>query len=126
MNKKFVRIVAIVLAFLMLLSVLMIAIEMLADNSAGARVTQGQIDELRRQKRDLERQKREIQSKINTIEFERMEEILRKEVLDERIKLTGMEIENVRETIAYYNLLIREKEYEVFLAQSREEEQFDR
>jgi len=125
-NKKFVRIVAIVLAFLMLLSVIVIAIDALTDTRASARVTQGQIDELRREKRDLERQKREIQSKINTIEFERMTEILRKEVLDERIKLTGMEIENVNETIAYFNLLIREKEYEVFLAQSREDEQFER
>ena len=125
-NKRFVRIVAIVLAFIMLLSVAMIAISALADATASARVTQGQIDNLRGQKRDLERQKREIQSQINTIEFERRTEIAKKEILDERIVLTGMEIDNINSIIDYYNLLIREKEYEVFLAQGREEEQFSR
>ena len=125
-NKKFVRIVAIVLAFIMLLSVAMIAISALADATAEARVTQGQIDNLRSEKRDLERQKREIQSKINTIEFERMIEIDKKDVLDQRIVITGLEIDNITSTIEYYDLLIREKEYEVFLAQGREDEQFDK
>jgi len=125
-NKRFVRIVAIVLAFIMFLSVAMIAISALADATASARVTQGQIDSLRGQKRDLERQKREIQSQINTIEFERKAEIAKKEVLDQRIVLTGLEIDNITSIISYYDLLIREKEYEVFLAQGREDEQFDK
>jgi len=125
-NKKFVRIVAIVLAFLMLLSVVLIAVEVLTSSRASARVTQGQIDDLRARKRELEREKREIQSKINTIEFERMTEITKKEVLDQRIDLTGQEIDNVISTISYFDLLIREKEYEVYLAQEREDEQFER
>jgi len=125
-NKRFVRIVAIVLAFLMLLSVVLIAVEVLANSSASARVTQGQIDDLRSRKRELEREKREIQSKINTIEFERMTEITKKGVLDQRIDLTGQEIDNVVSTISYFDLLIREKEYEVFLAQDRENEQFEK
>ncbi|MDR2571830.1 MAG: peptidoglycan DD-metalloendopeptidase family protein [Oscillospiraceae bacterium] len=125
-NKKFVRIVAVVLAVLMLLSVVMIAIDALANTTASARVTQGQIDNLRGEKREIERLKREIQSKINTIEFERMKEIEKKEVLDSRIMLTGLEIDNVNSIIAYYELLIREKEYEVFLAQGRENEQFNK
>jgi len=125
-NKRFVRIVAIILAFLMLLSVVLIAVEVLANSTASARVTQGQIDGLRERKRELEREKREIQSKINTIEFERMTEITKKEVLDSRIDLTGQEIDNVVSTIAYFDLLIREKEYEVYLAQTREDEQFEK
>ena len=125
-NKRFVRIVAIVLAILMLLSVAMIAISALADTRASARVTQGQIDDLRNEKRELERQKREIQSKINTIEFERMTEISKKEVLDDRIVLTGKEIDNINSIIDYYNLLIREKEYEVILAQDREDAQLEK
>ena len=125
-NKRFVRIVAIVLAILMLLSVAMIAIEILTSSTASARVTQGEIDRLRGEKRELERQKREIQSKINTIEFERMTEIIKKEILDERITLTGDEIDNINSIISYYELLIREKEYEVFLAQDRENAQLDK
>ena len=125
-NKRFVRIVAIVLAVIMLLSVAMIAIEILAGAKAEAQVTQGQIDQLRSEKRELERQRREIQSKINTIEFERMTEITKKGILDERIVLTGQEIDNINAIIAYYDLLIREKEYEVFLAQGREDTQYEK
>jgi len=125
-NKKFARVVAIVLAILMLLSVVMIALTALAGANASARVTQGQIDQLRNEKRDLERQKREIQSKINTIEFERYTEITKKEVLDARIVLTGMEIDNVNSIIDQYNILIREKDYEVFLAQGREDAQLQK
>jgi len=125
-NKKFVRIVAIILAIIMLLSVAMIAIELLVSSTASARVTQTQINDLRTDKRDLERRKREITSKINAIEFERMAAIEQKEVLDERIVLTGLEIDNINEIISYYDLLIREKEYEVYLAQGREDEQLAR
>ena len=125
-NKKFVRILAIVLAFIMLLSVAMIAISALADATASARVTRAQIEELRKEKRELERQKREIASRINAIEFERSTEIAKKEVLDEQIILTGQEIDNINATIEYFNLLIREKEYEVFNAQRRENEQLEK
>jgi len=125
-NKKFVRVVAIILAFIMLIGVAMIAIEILVNSTASARVTQTQINNLRNDKRELERRKREISSKIHSIEYERMEEIKKKEILDDRIVLTGLEIDNVNATIDYFDLLIREKEYEVFLAQGREEEQLAR
>ena len=125
-NKRIVRIIAILLAVVMLLGIAMVIIETIAGSVASARVTQGQIDELRNQKRDLERQKREIQSKINTIEFERMTEIAKKGVLDDRIMLTGLEIDNVNSIIAQYELLISEKQYEVFLAQGREDAQLQK
>ena len=125
-NKRFVRIVAVVLAIIMLFSIVMIAINALAGASASAAVTQSQIDKLREEKRDYERQKREITSKINTIEFERMTEIAKKGVLDDRITLTGLEIDNINEIINQYNILIREKEYEVVIAQNREELQLEK
>jgi len=40
--------------------------------------------------------------------------------------LTAMEIDNINSIIAYYDVLIREKEYEVFLAQRREDAQLER
>jgi len=55
-----------------------------------------------------------------------MTELAKKEVLDERIINTGLEIENVISTIAYFDLLIREKEYEVYLAQDRENQQLEK
>jgi len=122
-NKNFVRIVAIVLAVLMLLSVGLIAIDFLMGTRASARVTQSQIDRLRADRRENERLRREVESRIHSIEFERATELAKKQVLDERIEITGAEIENINEIISYYITLIREKEYEVFLASVREEQQ---
>jgi len=125
-NKRFVRIVAIVLAIIMLFGIVMIALTAIAGGTASARVTQTQIDNLRGERRELERQRNEIESEINAVEFERMAEIQRKEILDRRIMVTGLEIENINSSIEYFETLIREKEYEVFLAQTREDEQLDR
>jgi murein DD-endopeptidase MepM/ murein hydrolase activator NlpD len=125
-NKKFARVVAVILAVLMFLSVAMIAISALTGMSASARVTQAQIDKLREEKREIGREKREIQTIINSIEFERKEEIAKKQVLDNRITLTGLEIDSMNEIINQYNLLIREKEYEVVIAQNREEAQLQK
>ena len=120
-NKRFARIVAIVLAVLIVLSVVIVAINSL---SATAYVTQEEIDRLREEKREYERRKQEIQSQINTIEFERMTEVAKKSVLDDRIILTGLEIDNIKATIELYNSLILEKEVELEIAIAREEEQF--
>jgi len=111
----------------MLLSVAVMAINALAAPSLISNtVTQSQIDKLKEEKREYERQKREINSRINTIEYERMAEIGKKEVLDQRIMLTGLEIDNINATIVEYNRLIREKENEVIVSQNREEEQLRR
>jgi len=118
---KYTRITAALLAAAVLFSTSIITISSLTEATASARVTQTQIDRLRAEKREYERQKREVQSKIDAIEFERMTEMAKKEILDQRIRLTGFEIRNINSTIDQFYLLIREKEYEVVLAQSREE-----
>ena len=118
---KYTRITAALLAAVVFFSAAIISISSLTEITASARVTQTQIDRLRAEKREYERQKREVQSKIEAIEFERMTELAKKEILDQRIRLTGFEIRNINSTIDQYYLLIREKEYEVVLAQGREE-----
>ena len=107
----------------MLFSASMITISVLSDNTASARVSQGQIDRLRAEKREYERRKNEVQAKIDSLEFERLNEVAKKEVLDQRIELTSLEIININEVINQFIMLIREKEYEVVLAQNREEDQ---
>ena len=116
-NRRIARIIAVVLALIMAFSLIYSAI---ATLTAGAVPTQAEIDRLREEKREYERRKQEIQSHINTIEFERMTEVAKKRVLDDRIMLTGLEIDNIDETIAYYEMLISEKEIEVLEAQARE------
>ena len=124
-KKRFLRINTIVLTIIMLLSIVMPALTVLDDTAASARVSQGHIDRLRAEKREYGRRKNEVQAKIDTIEFERMGEMAKKEILDQRIELTSREIMNTNAIIEQYHLLIREKEYEVFLAQNREEAQLE-
>ena len=120
-NKNFARVVAIILAVIMLFSVLLVLLNAV---NASAAVTQKEIDKLKEEKKEYVRRKNEIQSLINTIEFEKKTELAKKSVLDDRIMLTDMEINNITETIAYYEELIIEKESEVVAAQAREDQQF--
>jgi len=123
MNKKVVRIIAIVLAAVMLLSVGFIVLDAISA-SANTSPTRTQINRLRQELQDYQRRRREVQSHINAIDFEKRTELARKSVLDDRIMLTGMEIDNIIATIEQYELLILEKEHEVDLAQDREDAQF--
>jgi len=115
-----------ILVIVLLIAVAMTVIIAVDDTVASARVTQTQINRLRAEKKEYERKKQDIQAKIDAIEFEHMAVLAQKDILDERIELTSFEIKNINETIDQYLLLIREKEYETFLAQSREANQLDR
>jgi murein DD-endopeptidase MepM/ murein hydrolase activator NlpD len=54
-----------------------------------------------------------------------MSQVAQKEVLDDRIILTGLEIDNITQVIELYEQLIIEKELEVVAAQNRERDQLD-
>jgi len=117
---------AVTVLSLLLVLVLVISISIPYEFAEATRVTQTQINRLRAEKRDYESRKREVQSRIDAIEFEHLAEMSKKEVLDQRIMLTDLEIKNITKTIEEFHLLIREKEYDVFLAQEREDSQFNR
>jgi len=123
MNRKAVRVIAIILAVVMLVSISFIVLDA-ATATANTSNTRAQINRLRTELQEYRRRKAEVQSRINAIDFERTTALARKSVLDDRIMLTGMEIDNVEATIEQYELLIIEKEYEVILAQEREDYQF--
>jgi len=124
-NRHFVKITASILTVILTLSVVFISLDSFSP-AAGARATQAQVDNLREEKKDYERQRNEIQSKINAIEFERMTELAKKSVLDDRIMLTGLEIDNINAIIYQYSILIKEKQYEVAIAQSAENAQYQK
>ena len=105
-NRNVARIIAIILALIMVFSVVWVILDSI---TASASVSQADIDRLKGEKKEYERRKREIQSRINTIEFEKMTEVAKKRVLDDQIMLTGMEIENIAETIEYFEMLIVER-----------------
>jgi murein DD-endopeptidase MepM/ murein hydrolase activator NlpD len=121
-NKTFVRIVAIVLAAIMALSLLYVVLQSFAG--AGA-VTQSQIDELKRKSKELQQKKQQVQSQINTLQYEQSSAMAKKAVLDDQIALTEEEIGNITEQIEAYKVLIADKEVEVVQAQAREEAQWE-
>ncbi|MDR2615146.1 MAG: peptidoglycan DD-metalloendopeptidase family protein [Oscillospiraceae bacterium] len=120
-NKTLHRIIAIILAIVMVVSVLWAAIGSLSANA----VTQSQIDKLRDEAKRLSDQKRSVQSEINSLQYEQLSASAKKTVLDGRISLTEMEIDNINELIEMYRLLIVEKEAEVKAAQKREDNQLE-
>jgi len=126
-TKSYAKIITFTLAFIMLLSTTLIILSSVSDDTASAqRVTQTQIDNLRAERRELERQRSEVDAKINDLEFDQNTELIKKQILDQRVTVTSLEIENTNATISYLSQLVREKEYEVVLAQAREDEQLDR
>jgi murein DD-endopeptidase MepM/ murein hydrolase activator NlpD len=123
MKSKTTKIIAIVLALAMLLSVVIAAVTTLFVD---ARVTQAEIDRLREEHRDYQRRIQQVQSVINSIDFEMRTETAKKQVLDDRIVLTGYKIENLLEIISHYGVLIGEMEIEVDRAIADEEAQLER
>ena len=63
-------------------------------------------------------------SRINSLEYDRLATTSKKEVLDQRVMLTQSELENVTEQIAVYGDLIGEKEREIKRLEAREEAQW--
>jgi len=126
MNKNAVRIIAIILAVVMLVSIGFIVLDAIATPALAnnASTTRAQINRLRGELRDYQRRKSEVQAQINAIDFEKRTELARKNVLDDRIMFTGMQIDNIELTIMHYGMLIEEKELEVIAAQEREDAQF--
>jgi len=127
MNRKAVRVIAIILALVMLVSIGFIVLEAIASTtpaSANTATTRAEIDRLRGELRVYQQRRSYVQAQINAIEFERRTETARKYVLDDRIMITGQQIDNLELTIMHYGVLIEEKELEVEAAQEREAHQF--
>ena len=117
-RKWFIRVIAILMALLMALSVLYVVVSSL---SAKAVVTQGQIDDLKKQQKELEKKKGEVQSQINSLQYQQSTTLQKKKVLDDQILLTHQQISNITDQIARYDELISQKTAEVQTAQATEE-----
>lgn len=119
MNHKLVaRIMAILLALIMLLGVIFSVIPY-----ADAAPTQAQLDALKDKQSGVKQQLQDIQSTINSLEYERKTVVAKKEVLDEKIDLIQQDIDNIIEQIATYESLITEKEAELVALEEEEASQ---
>lgn len=121
MNKTFVRIICIVLAVLMALSVIVVAI----GSYAYAAPTREDLKKLNNQYADIKQRLNELDSKINDYEFDEQVATARKEILDEKVGLIMQEISNLEEQIDTYTQLIADKELEIARLQEQQDIQWE-
>jgi len=125
MNRTVVRVIAIILAVVMLVSIGFIVLDAIASPaSANTANTRAEINRLREELRVYQSRKSYVQAQISALDFATRTEIARKDTLDDRIMLTGQQIDNLEQTIMHYGVLIEEKEVEVEIAKEREDYQF--
>ncbi|MDR0813824.1 MAG: peptidoglycan DD-metalloendopeptidase family protein [Oscillospiraceae bacterium] len=115
------RIVAIVLAALIVLSVIITAVATLTAKG----VTQSEINTLKKQQEELKNQKNATLSKINSLEYKQASLIAQKEALDQKLLLTQSEIDNIVEQIQLYEQLIAQAENDVQIAVNKETDQLE-
>lgn len=115
-QKVFVRILCIVLALLMVMSLIMVAIPARA-------VSENDIKAIEERRAQLEQQMVEQAQVIQTLSDNQALIIDRKAALDRQIALNRENIELLEEQIRAYDELIAEKERELALAQTAEEDQ---
>lgn len=120
-QKIFIRIIAVLLAVLLVGSVLITAISVTAGASA-----EDELDGLKDELSGLQQQIKDITSQINSLEFDRATALAQKKVLDDRIALNMKMIDNLNLQIEEYGRLIVEKEAEVQECIRREDEQWDK
>lgn len=120
-QKKFVRVVAVILALILLISLIASAVSYMALGAT----SQSDIDELKSEAELLEKRKTEAESTVNSLEFEQKSILEKKAILDEQVLLVTAEIKNLNEQVATYDSLILEKQEAVEEAKARQNEQLD-
>lgn len=121
MKKGAVRLIAIILAVVLLGTLIIGA---LSSVVAGA-VTQSEINALKEERDKLTKKQSEIQSQINSLEYEQLSILAKKEVLDEQVDITQKKIDVLTQQIEGLDELIAEKEREARTLQRKQDAQFD-
>ena len=124
MKKSVISVVAIVMAFLLVLS-LMLSVMGSAGVLAADSSFQEQIDDLEEQKEQLQAEREDMQANINELMAERETVLEKKAVLDEQNQYAMEEIELINEQIDVYTDLIEQKARELEKAEAAEQAQYD-
>lgn len=124
MKKSVISVVAIVMAFLLVLS-LMLSVMGSAGVLAADSSFQEQIDDLEEQKEQLQAEREDMQANINDLMSQRETVLEKKAVLDEQNQYAMEEIELINEQIDLYNNLLEQKSAELEDAQQAEAEQYE-
>ena len=121
MSKKFVSIVCIVLAALMLLGTLSGVLSIVARA-----VSQTEIDALEAQRDEIRSKQDDIKEQLEALEKDKTSALEQKAALDEQNELNRQDIELINEQIALYDSMIEEKAEELEAALSAENNQYVR
>lgn len=120
-NKKFVRILCVVLAVLMLLGVFTVVL----GSAQAYAVSQAEIDALEAQRDAIRSQQANVQEQIDALETEKASVLERKAALDMQNDLNRQDIAIIDEQIALYDQMIADKAEELDEAIEREDEQLE-
>ncbi len=121
MSKRFVSVVCIVLAALMVFGVLASALSF----SAGA-VSQSEIDALEDQRDEIRKKQADVKEQLESLQKDMSSALDKKAALDEQNELNRQDIELINEQIEIYDGLIEEKAQEVDEAVETETAQYVR
>ena len=116
-RKKFVSILAGIMAAVMLLSLIFSLIP--AARAASSSEIKNQINALKDKRTELQAKKSEIQAQIEANDDEIAKIVAEKNVIDQEIGILYAEIVNINDTISAYNLLIADKQDELDAAEER-------
>lgn len=117
-RKKFVSVLAGIMAAVMLLSLILSLIPTRASAASSSEIKK-QIAALKEDKKALQEQMKEVKADYQENEDEIADMVNQKNVIDQEIGLLHEQIENINSQLAAYSLLIADKQDELDLAETR-------
>jgi len=117
-RKRMVSILAGVMAFVMLLTLILGLIPTPAAAASSSEIRK-QINKLKEEKEEIKDKIAEVQDQYEENENEIADIISRKNVIDQEIQLLYTQIQNMNDQLAAYNILIADKQDELDVAEDR-------
>ena len=117
-RKRMVSILAGVMAFIMLLTLVLGLLPTPASAASSSEIRK-QINQLKKEKEEIKDKIAEVQDQYEENENEIANIISRKNVIDQEIQLLYTQIQNMNDQLAAYNILIADKQDELDVAESR-------
>ena len=118
-RKKFVSIMAGILAAVMLLSLIIGILPAGASAATSSSEIRDQINELEKQQEELDKEMAEIQKQYEANADEMQDMVNQKNIIDQEIANLNAQMEIINEQIAAFNLLIADKQEELDAAQEK-------
>ena len=117
-RKRMVSILAGIMAFVMLLTLILGLLPTRAVAASSSEIRK-QINQLKEEKEEIKDKIKEVQDQYEENENEIADIIARKNVIDQEIQLLYTQIQNMNDQLAAYNILIADKQDELDMAEDR-------